>query len=136
MKPLQRSRRINSRLAAHAGTRQVESLVHADAAATAVVRAVLVVWRELTALARQPGQRLDLWTLQARAQALAERLSPLVRSTLSDKLARLALWSHQAAADTLARTLPRDYLNAIYVQRNPQVFPAGVGLGTVDMAES
>ena len=99
--------RITSRLAARAGTRQIEAIIKADAAADSADRAITRLWSQVLALLRSTS---NPWEAHHRTRHLFRDLAPTLHNTLSDSLTGIASWGHQSAVANLVRTLPRDYL--------------------------
>ncbi len=108
--------RITSRLAAHAGTRQVDAVLYADAAADAADRAIGAGWRKLLGLLASTS---NPWEAQRAAQVLAGEFGLLAHAAIDGGLRRLAVWGYRTAAANVARTLPLDWLAAAAVQRMP-----------------
>ena len=96
---------LNSRLAARAGTRQLELLAHCDGVADAADALVATAWQRFLDLARAgQGPRRLAGVFGPVRHALAD--------LLHDRLSGLAEWAHGTAADALAQTLPVPYLAA------------------------
>lgn len=100
---------LNSHLAARLGTRQVEAVVQADAAAVGLDRAIGSLWQELLAVLRGPR---DWATAYSSTLRILHRLTPTIQARLGKQLLRLADRGYSSSADVLASTLPLDYLRA------------------------
>lgn len=108
-----RLRRATSRLAAHAGTRQVEVSIRADRTAAAVDRAVLRVWRALLGLAKRGHTS---WSEAVPiAGDLARNLPGLIAREIALELERLARWSRQTAVRAI-REFPVEILRSAAYQ--------------------
>lgn len=94
---------VSSRLAARTGTRQLEVLARADAAADAVDRAIAAEWaalfRDLRGAA-SPGERRFIASMRLR------KLLHAAHETLRDKLTGLVAFGHRTAAEVLVQTVP------------------------------
>lgn len=110
------SRLINSRLAAHGHTRQIDAVLKADAASVAVDRAISRVWRELwQALAGVSSP----WQAQRIALPILRRLHAVAHSSIADALHKIAVWGRKSAVGNLVKTLPVSWLAAAAIQKVP-----------------
>lgn len=98
---------ITSRLAAHSTIRQVEASVRADAAATAVDRAIGGLWRRLLGELRDNPHP---WEARNRCLAILRELPALAHQTIHGSLTRIADWGHRSARANLLAVLPVGYL--------------------------
>lgn len=106
-------RRANQRLAAHAGVRQVEAVLRADAAAEAADRAVRAFWRRVLPLTRLAPH--EAHGAGVRAGWLLALLRQEATLAVGWKLLTLAQDTYRQAAKTAAQVLPLDALAAAVV---------------------
>lgn len=109
------NRYLTSRLAAKAGTRQMSLLVHADAAADQIGRAVGMEFERLFA-AMHEHPLAYVHNLRI-ADDMLSRLPLQIWHTLRTAMANLFTWQHDQAADAMLQTLPRPYLRAAMSRR-------------------
>jgi SPP1 gp7 family putative phage head morphogenesis protein len=98
--------RVNSRLAARAGTRQVEVSLRADAAADAADRAVHTIWHEMVRSLYLPHHGTASDQIETLARAVPARLV----HRLARDLSRAVQWGHRTARLNLLATVPRPLL--------------------------
>ena len=106
--------RLTTRLAAHAGTRQVRAALLADRAALAAERSVQQSWQRLLALLADcpgPGQAFA----QARELGLLLRLQAV--QAITHSLGKIAGWSYRGAVRQLTRSVPRAALARVALRR-------------------
>jgi len=97
----------SSILAAHAGIRQVEAVLKAEAASARVDKAVLAVWRDILALLTKP---LGPASAYHRAHEIMGRLHAAAALSISDSLTRIVHWGHKSAKAAILKSVPVDRL--------------------------
>ncbi len=128
--------RVNSRLAAHAGVRQVSAVLRADAAASAASAAIRQHWGDLLRHLQRPNlidtpHAIHAWTRQ---------LPGLVAAAIAGRLADMATWAQRSARWAIGRTVPRPMLRFLLLGRLledegdiPAPDPAVTGLDIADL---
>lgn len=111
--------RITSHLAAHAGTRQVDAVLYADAAANAADKALVGLWNELFLQATLGRSTENLHRTAASLHWSAASFIPAAHEAIQRSFEKLVSWGHRSAAQNAVRSLPRTWLATLALRRLP-----------------
>lgn len=133
---------LTNRLAAQAGTRAAELIVHADQAGAVARRVINATWKSLWE--SMPEGRSESFSRHKTNYHWALRtLDDLPRAiliTLREQIERLLMWAHRKAAAAMLATLPKAYLRTALAVKVAESRAAGGelphGAGRVRLLEA
>lgn len=107
---------LSSRLATHGHAQQVEAVAFTDQIAAGVDRATLRTWGRIRSVLAEESHAFEAQHKIAHILAL---MAAEAEAGVRDGLVKLAIQAHERTAQTMVRTLPLAYLQAMARRRRP-----------------